>query len=179
MEKSKVCFKCGKEKPLTGFYKHSKMGDGHLNKCVECTKIDVSNRYNALIDNPDFVEKERLRGRVKYAKYKYKGNAHTENRSTAIVLRRNGINTSGKELHHWNYNLKNDVFIVSPRAHKLIHKFISFEPESKCFINNGILLNTKKMHFDVITKVFADNNVNYEIDSYGEDVNIRPDQPLH
>lgn len=38
----KTCFKCHRELPLTDFYKHPMMGDGHLGKCKDCTRDDVT-----------------------------------------------------------------------------------------------------------------------------------------
>jgi hypothetical protein len=47
---NKVCFKCHQEKDAEDFYRHPKMGDGHVSKCKECTKDDVSKNRHEMAD---------------------------------------------------------------------------------------------------------------------------------
>lgn len=71
--KSKTCFKCHEVKDLSEFYRHKQMGDGFLNKCKECTKLDVHARS---IEKSEYVrayDKKRYRtdfNRIKSSKYR-------------------------------------------------------------------------------------------------------------
>ena len=61
--KTKVCTKCGKEKPLSEFHKRKESKDGYKSRCKECIKeIDHEYRLKS-------VEKRRLRW-IKYYKNK-------------------------------------------------------------------------------------------------------------
>lgn len=37
----KTCFKCNKSLPVELFYRHTRMSDGRLNKCKDCTISDA------------------------------------------------------------------------------------------------------------------------------------------
>ena len=56
---TKQCFKCGETKSLEDFYKHPRMADGHLNKCKECNKKDVSANYRS--NREYYIEYEQKR----------------------------------------------------------------------------------------------------------------------
>jgi hypothetical protein len=163
---TKKCFKCGKMLPLSDFYKHKQMRDGHLNKCKSCTKTDVRLKYEENIINPEYIEKERLRCRLKYAKYKYKyknkskignfGNTHK-------FLKNKGYDMSNKEAHHWNYNFKNNVFILNRRSHGVIHKYLIFDEATNLFKYNGVLIDSAEKHFNIILEILKSRNRNINI----------------
>jgi|GEM_PF-5489211 len=59
--RTKVCFKCDAELSITNFYKHPRMGDGHLGKCKACTRYDVRENRKAHVDY--YNEYDRVRSR--------------------------------------------------------------------------------------------------------------------
>ena len=63
----KVCFKCNTLKPLSEFYKHKTMKDGHLGKCKACKKSDALKHRAENIDR--IRAYDRRRGNRQTAEY--------------------------------------------------------------------------------------------------------------
>lgn len=65
----KVCFKCKQEKPLTEFYNHAQMADGHLNKCKDCAKKDTHHRRHNSEAREKILAYDRARGNRQTPEY--------------------------------------------------------------------------------------------------------------
>lgn len=134
----KACFKCGETKPLDAFYPHSRMGDGHLGKCKDCTKRDVrlhrlSNPEkvraydNARNDNPHRVARRKERFDQFVAEHPQKraahiavGNAVRDGRLMKLPCA--FCHSSGKvEAHHHDYSKPLDVTWLCKPCHRRFH----------------------------------------------------------
>ena len=141
MTSSKECFKCKTVKPLTGFYKHHAMADGHLNKCKECTKNDATEHRNKNIEK--IREYDRRRGkepeRARAAQEISKAWRAEDKRRTSVhckVFRalRDGVlvrqpcircGAIKSVAHHEDYDKPLDVMWLCQPCHKQRHKEIN------------------------------------------------------
>jgi hypothetical protein len=160
----KICFKCNENKPLHEYYKHPKMADGHLGKCKGCTKKDVKERFDVLIQDPEFIESERKRARGKYHRL-YKGvhkpsledkrrymmayNSKYPEKVKVKNISQHMDCKEGHNLHHWSYNTVHarDVIELSIKDHNKAHRFLTYDQERMMYRNlEGVLLDTRERH---------------------------------
>lgn len=147
---TKTCFKCGRELPLSEFYKHPQMADGHLNKCKECTRKDTrENRLKNIVYykrydrkralNPDRVEYRKEyntseRGReIAHETHRIYRMKNPEKRRAQAILykavKRGEIQkqcceicgSANVQAHHSDYTKPLDVIWLCPKHHAWIH----------------------------------------------------------
>lgn len=82
---TKQCFKCGGTFPLSAFYRHKHMSDGHLNKCIVCVKQYEMDRRERLMQDPEWRRTERARCREKAKRL---GPGNRDPQKVAAVRRR-------------------------------------------------------------------------------------------
>ena len=147
----KECFKCGETKDISFFYKHSKMTDGHLGKCKECTKSDVQLNYRDKIDQYKKYDQIRNQKRKEYISKKNKEYAERTNynhgknskswveknrvkRDCHIVVGnkiKNGTLSKGLcqicktdkriQAHHYSYDYPLNVVWLCEKHHSKVH----------------------------------------------------------
>lgn len=140
---TKTCFKCGKEKPLDEFYKHPQMGDGHLGKCKECTRLDVSTNYRAkrhhyaTYEKMRYLRTERRQSALEYQRKrrerspeKYKAMRAVSNAIRDGKLKKQPCEVCGSEhaqAHHDDYSKPLDVRWLCRTHHLELHGKKSYE----------------------------------------------------
>ncbi|UOF77116.1 restriction endonuclease pacI-beta-alpha-metal hnh motif 1.97A [Caudoviricetes sp.] len=142
MIRSKECFKCNTVKPLSEFYKHSMMADGHLNKCKECTKNDATTHRNKNLEK--IRAYDRARGKIpERAKAAQEITAAWRKADTRRVAAHNAVTRAVRKgllvrcpcvrcgeqkslAHHEDYDKPLEVMWLCQPCHKQRHKEINF-----------------------------------------------------
>lgn len=126
----KRCIKCGEVKPLSEFYAHPRMADGHLNKCKDCAREDSKAHRET---HPERDLKTRLKACSKNPTHK------NANMAVAAALRCGrlkrpercqGCGRSGEETrlsaHHYDYAEPLDVIWLCGACHRPVDRVRAF-----------------------------------------------------
>jgi hypothetical protein len=133
----KTCRKCSRELPLSDYYAHPYMADGHLNICKACTKKRVSAHREANIERIRAYDRERhalpeaVARRTDYAKiYRLKSpQKRAAHMAVARAIRSGKIlrmpclvcGATRSEAHHKDYSAPLEVIWLCPVHHRQVH----------------------------------------------------------
>jgi len=133
----KACFKCLRVLPLTEFYKHPRMADGHLNKCKACSRSDSMQNRRKRMDycrdydrmrsrRPDriarlreSVRRQRVEEPQKYKARTAAGNALRDGRIHKEPCYFCGA-TTDIEMHHPDYSQPLRVYWLCRLCHRKV-----------------------------------------------------------
>lgn len=144
--REKVCFKCDRLLPISSFYRHSQMADGHLGKCKECARTDV--RANYYTRREQYIAYERRRAKTEHRKkqqllvlQKMRREHPERSRARAMVSRAisRGLLARGlcevcgakAEAHHDDYARPLDVRWLCSTHHKSLHRKLKVSSSGK------------------------------------------------
>jgi hypothetical protein len=162
MEQSKTCIKCFERKPNNEYYNTS-------TECKSCTKKRVKARQDLLRLDPDWVEKERERGRLKFQRL-YKGQTQDPNIKRKAMANYKAKfpekikaqqradklgKKNGTHNHHWSYNQEHwlDIVYINHIDHATAHRFMVYDQERMMYrTKEGVLLDTKEAHVEYINQ---------------------------
>lgn len=144
----KPCYTCRQIKPLSEFYAHSEMADGHENQCKSCVKQIEKARWEKNKTNPEWLMKERERKRIEQQRRRdaglvppvtyeaikkwslknpHKVRAHNfVNRANRRPPKPQGCEQCGAggilHKHHDDYSKPMDIRWLCPKCHGKLHR---------------------------------------------------------
>ncbi len=161
-----ICPQCDIRKSVDDFYENSRL-------CKECIKTRARKRQEKLRNtDPEWVEKERTRGREKYHRLNYKDKdvspevrkkrtknyqeKFPEKRKAVVSVQRMAKEKDHK--HHWSYNEEHfkSIIHLTTNEHTLLHRYMIYDQERKMYRNlKGVLLDSKESHLDLLVQLQA------------------------
>lgn len=149
MNTEKICRGCSASLPLSDFYKHPKMADGHLNFCIECVKSRVCKHRDQHGDKIRAYDRERAKQPKRKAHFCSLAERNLQDpqrrlahqmTSNAIrsgkLLRPDECSACGKqckpEAHHDDYAKPLEVRWLCRSCHCRHHRLEQLANRSKC-----------------------------------------------